>query len=231
MPHTFRYLLTRVGELMTAGQVGNLKGSLRYVELGSLLRQLNYRLEHVKYWANKREDLYEMIGRAVADRDVLYMEFGVFEGYATRIWSRLLTHPKTKLHGFDSFEGLPEAWVESKRVMDKGHFSTGGAIPEIDDPRVRFFKGWFDQTLATYEVPEHEVLVINFDADLYSSTKCVFDKMGPYIVPGTYLYFDEFNDPQHELRAFMEFRAASPYKFILRGATALLRQAVFQCVE
>lgn len=231
MPHPFRYFLTRVGELMTPGQVGNLKGTLRYVELGSLLRQSNYRLENLKYLAHKRELLYELIATEVADRDVLYMEFGVFEGYATRIWSRLLRNPQSKLHGFDSFEGLPEAWIESKRVMDKGHFSTDGNIPEIDDPRVRFFKGWFDQTLATYQVPEHEVLVINFDADLYSSTKCVFDKMGPYIVPGTYLYFDEFNDPQHELRAFMEFRAASPYNFVLRGGTALLRQAVFECVE
>ena len=226
----FRYWLTRIGEWMNAGQVGNLKGTLRYIELGSLLRELGYRVETIGPLAPSREALYELIAREVGGSDVLYMEFGVFEGYATRYWTKLLTSPKAKLDGFDSFEGLPEAWVESKRVSGKGHFSTGGAIPVIDDPRVRFFKGWFDQTLATYDVPAHDVLVINFDADLYSSTKCVFDKMSPYIKPGTWLYFDEFNDPQHELRAFIEFREASPYKFKLRGATALLRQAVFQCV-
>jgi hypothetical protein len=231
MPHFFRYCLTRMGELISPGQIGNLKGSLRYLELGSLLRQMGYPLERVKNLVGKREDLYDLIGAEVADRDVLYMEFGVFEGYATRYWSNLLRNPKSKLHGFDSFEGLPEAWIESKRVMDKGHFSTDGAIPVFDDPRVQFFKGWFDQTLATYVVPDHEVLVINFDADLYSSTKCVFDKMASYIVPGTYLYFDEFNDPQHELRAFGEFRTACKYRFELRGATALLRQVVFECVE
>jgi hypothetical protein len=231
MPHFFRYGLTRIGGLLSPSQVGDLKGSLRYIELGSLLRQQGYPIERVDNWVKRREDLYDLIGAEVADREVLYMEFGVFEGYATRLWSKLLRNPKTRLHGFDSFEGLPEAWVESKRVMDKGHFSTDGAIPVIDDARVQFFKGWFDQTLATYEVPPHDVLVINFDADLYSSTKCIFDKMSPHIVPGTYLYFDEFNDPQHELRAFIEFRASSPHKFVLRGATALMRQVVFQCVE
>src|SRR5579863_158783 len=231
MPHFFRYCLTRMGVLMGPGQIGNLKGSLRYLELGSLLRQIGYPVETVGKWAARREDLWDLVGAEVGEREVLYMEFGVFEGYATGHWSKLLTNPRSKIHGFDSFEGLPEAWVESKRVMDKGHFSTGGAIPQIDDPRVQFFKGWFDQTLATYDVPEHDVLIINFDADLYSSTKCVFDKMGPHIKPGSYLYFDEFNDPQHELKAFMEFRAASRYRFVLRGATPLLRQVVFECRE
>jgi len=227
----FRYWLTCMGAWMGEGQVGNLKGSLRYIELGALLRKLGFRVQPIGRTAPSREALYELIAREVGGREVLYQEFGVFEGEATRRWSKLLTNPNAKLHGFDSFEGLPEAWIESRRVLEKGHFSTAGAIPVIDDPRVRFFKGWFDETLATYEVPRHEVLVINFDADLYSSTRCIFDKMGPYIVPGAWLYFDEFNDPQHELRAFMEFIAASPYKFVLRGQTALLRQAVFQCVE
>lgn len=227
----FRYWLTCIGAWLGEGQVGNLKGSLRYMEFGALARRLGFRIDPIRRSAPTREALYDLIANAVGKRDVLYMEFGVFEGEATRYWSRILTNPSAKLHGFDSFEGLPEAWIESKRVRGAGHFSTGGAIPVIDDPRVQFFKGWFDQTLAAYDVPEHEVLVINFDADLYSSTRCVFDKMAPYILPGTWLYFDEFNDPQHELRAFMEFLSTSPYKFVLRGGTALLRQAVFECVE
>lgn len=227
----FRHCLIKIGEWVGEGQVGNLIGIVRYLEVGANMRRLGYPVTQISQTASSRYALYDLIAREVGDREVLYQEFGVFDGKATRYWSNLLKNPRTKLHGFDSFEGLPEAWVESKYVLEKGHYSTGGAIPIIEDSRVRFFKGWFDQTLADYEVPEHEVLVINFDADLYSSTKCVFDKMGPYIVPGTYIYFDEFNDPQHELRAFAEFLAASPYNFVLRGATALMRQAVFQCVE
>ena len=39
-------------------------------------------------------------------------------------------------------------------------------MPVINDPRVKFFKGWFDQTLTTYSVLPHDVLVVNLDADL-----------------------------------------------------------------
>lgn len=114
--------------------------------------------------------------------------------------------------------------------MAEGHFSTDGAIPVIDDSRAHFYKGWFDQTLPAYQVPEHEVLVLNFDADLYCSTVCVFNRMSSYIVPGTYLYFDEFNDPQHELRAFKDFASTSKLKFALRGITDSLQNVLFQCI-
>ena len=45
----------------------------------------------------------------VQDQRVLYLEFGVFRGRTIRYWSRKLRHPETRLHGFDSFEGLPDA--------------------------------------------------------------------------------------------------------------------------
>jgi len=194
------------------------------------MRQMGYPLRSVEKWVDRREELFDLVGKDVADRAVLYMEFGVFEGHATRYWSKLLKNPRATLHGFDSFEGLPEDWHEVKTVMKRSHFSTGGAVPVVDDPRVRFFKGWFDQTLPGYTVPEHEVLVINFDADLYSSTKCVFDKMGPHIVPGAWLYFDEFGCVQDELRAFREFAAQCRYKFALRGSCRAMQKVLFQCV-
>lgn len=218
----YRFWLTRVGEHATPHQIENLRAAVKYLEIGRILRQLGYRME--PRFRNK-EDLFDLVGREVVGRDVLYLEFGVYQGKSTRYWSKMLKHPASKLHGFDSFEGLPETWTDS---MTRGHFSTAGAIPSIDDPRVRFFKGWFDQTLLDYQVPEHEVLVLNLDADLYSSTKCVFDHMAPYIVPGTYLYFDEFNDPANELRAFQEFASACNLKIDLRGATNSLQNVLFQ---
>jgi len=44
-----------------------------------------------------------------------------------------------------------------------------------------------------------------FDADLYSSTKLVLDYLGDTIVPGSYLYFDDFSHRNDEMRAFDEF--------------------------
>lgn len=223
--------LMRVGEHLNFRAIHAFKGVAKYLEVGYLMRQMGYPIGQIGMWAGQREELFDLIAREVGDRQVLYLEFGVYQGAATRYWSKLLKNPKSRLHGFDSFEGLPEDWHEVKEVLGRGHFSTNGHIPVIDDERVQFFKGWFDQTLAAYAVPEHEVLVVNFDADLYSSTKCVFDRLGPYIVPGTYLYFDEFNCILDEMRAFREFSGKSPHRFKLRGSTPSLQKVLFQCVE
>jgi O-methyltransferase len=153
------------------------------------------------------------------------LEFGVFQGAATLYWSKLLLNPRSKLHGFDSFEGLPERWLPHR---PKGHFFTNGVIPLIDDDRVEFFKGWFNETLPDYRCPPHEVLVINLDADLYASTVCVLKALQANIAPGTYIYFDEFNHREHELRAFDEFLIETGWKFLLVGATRTLEHVVFR---
>ena len=38
-------------------------------------------------------------------------------------------------------------------LFKKGLFSTNGQPPQIDDPRVKFFKGWFEETLPHYRPP------------------------------------------------------------------------------
>jgi hypothetical protein len=50
------------------------------------------------------------------------------------------------------------------------------------------------------------------------------------IVPGTYIYFDEFSNRNHELRAFDEFINESGMKFSLVGATRIMQQVVFKRV-
>lgn len=220
-----RYLLTRVGKHTDGRVIKALRITAKYLEFGRQIGQLGLRMSPR---FKTREELFDLVGREVGNRKVLYMEFGVYKGDATRYWSKSLRSPDAILHGFDSFEGLPEEWAE---WAPKGQFSTQGRIPVIDDARVKFFKGWFEETLADYRVPEHDVLILMIDADLYSSTKCVLDHMAPYIVPGTYLYFDEFSDLQHEFRAFKEFARTAPHKFVCRGATNSLLMALFQCVE
>ncbi len=72
-------------------------------------------------------------------------------------------------------------------------------------------KGRLNETLPKF-VEEHEidkVSFINMDCDLYSSTKTVFEYLGPYIKPGTFIYFDEFlikkDMERNEGVAFAEF--------------------------
>jgi hypothetical protein len=218
----YKYFLTRFGAFLSARSVYNLNASINYLEVGRWMRAKGY---DTSRRFSRREELFDLVGRQVENREVLYLEFGVFQGRATRYWSNLLLNPNSKLHGFDSFEGLPESWLPQAK---EGHFTTHGSIPQINDNRVEFFKGWFEQTLPNYKCPVHEVLVINLDADLYTSTIRVLRELKNNIVPGTYIYFDEFNHRNHELRAFDEFINETGMKFSLLGATRTLEQAVFR---
>jgi hypothetical protein len=74
------------------------------------------------------------------------------------------------------------------------------------------------------------VLVLNFEADLYSSTSYVLRVLEGVIVPGTYIYFDEFNHQFHELRAFDEVIGRTCMSFSLLRATRTLEQVLFQRV-
>ncbi|HUK26199.1 MAG TPA: TylF/MycF/NovP-related O-methyltransferase [Terriglobales bacterium] len=222
MENLVKYLLTRAGERLSTEAIAKLSTAANCMETGRWMRAQGY---DTSRRVDRRAQLFDLVGAEVGTREVLYLEFGVYQGAATRYWSKLLTNPKSRLHGFDSFEGLPEDW---RPDCLEGHFSVKGQLPQIDDPRVQFFKGWFDQTLPHYTVCPHQVLVLNLDADLYSSTIYVLNTLEKAIVPGTYIYFDEFNHPQHELRAFEEFITRTSMNFDLRGADQALGCVLFQ---
>jgi hypothetical protein len=68
------------------------------------------------------------------------------------------------------------------------------------------------------------------DADLYSSTSCVLRHLRPYIRPGTFIYFDEMNHPEHEPKAFAEFMKETSLNFKPVCADRTLTYAFFECV-
>jgi hypothetical protein len=174
-----------------------------------------------------RLDLFSLAAAELHERRVLYLEFGVYEGESMRTWSRLLRNPAASLHGFDSFTGLRESWNE---FTPAGTFSTGGRVPSFDDPRIKLFAGFFDETLPRYTPPTADQLFVNVDCDLYSSAATVLRWVEPLLAPGSYLYFDEFSDRNHELRAFSEFLDRTGMRFTLVGATRTLAQVLFQRV-
>jgi len=216
------YLLARIGEQASAHTIQKLNAALDCLEVGRWLHAHGYKITRP---FRRREQLFDIVGAQLGELATLYMEFGVWEGAATRYWSKLLRNPKSVLHGFDSFEGLPEDW---NVYCGQGSFSTGGNVPHIDDTRVQFFKGWFEQTLPKYKWPAHDALVLNFDADLYSSTIFVLNALQEHILPGTYVYFDEFQNRWHELRAFDEFIKRTGMSFSLVGLTYDMRNVLFQ---
>jgi hypothetical protein len=202
-----RRSLLRIGRCTTASQLANLRSVLSYVELGRWLK-----LEHARESPLVVGTDFELFDIAV-DRIVgarpLYLEFGVFEGRSLRWWSEHLSQPGATLVGFDSFEGLPDSWRPGLGI---GAFKTGQS-PRFDDERVSLQVGWFDVTLPDFVVPEHDQLIINIDSDLYSSAATVLEWAEPILEPGSLLYFDEFPDRDHEMRAFNELRARSAFTF------------------
>jgi hypothetical protein len=195
-----------------------------YLEVGYWLSSQGFR---PSTRVHHRRELFHLIADRVGFKKVLYLEFGVAKGASMRYWSSILSNPASMLHGFDTFEGLPEDW----RLGDKkGAYSAAGRPPEIADPRVKFFQGLFQGTLPTYIVPEHERLIINIDCDLYSSTSFVLKQLAGHIRPGTYIYFDEFSDPHNELRAFQEMLNVCDKRFRLLGATRSYGQVCFECI-
>jgi O-methyltransferase len=217
--------LTRLGSVLGARAIYNLNGCFNYMYVGWWFRSRGLAPETV---VRSRFDLFDLIAREVGDRAVLYLEFGVAAGNSMRYWSSLLRSPKAQLHGFDSFVGLPQDW--SLEGHEVGAFSTGGAVPHIDDERVRFFPGVFTDTLPAYQWPDHDVLVAMLDADLYSSTATALAFVATRLQPGSYLYFDQFHHRCDELRAFTEFLQEHPMTFRVVGTTRELTSVAFQRV-
>jgi Macrocin-O-methyltransferase (TylF) len=217
--------LTRLGSICNERLIYNLNGVFNYLHVGWWLQAHGFR---ARVRVRSREELFRHIAADVSERQVLYLEFGVAKGASMRQWSTLLRNPDSRLHGFDSFLGLPHEWTLEGH--ERGYFSTEGRVPEIDDPRIRFFVGWFEETLAQYEWPEHEVLVVVLDADLYSSTSTALQHIKDALRPGSYLYFDQFHHRCDELRAFAEFVDENAFVFELAAASRDLSNVAFRLV-
>lgn len=193
-----RLALLRIGRRMTQTQLANLNAAQSYLELGYWLK---HEVGHTPEIVADDEALFSVALAKVDGARPLYLEFGVFEGRSMRWWSQHLRNPDARLVGFDSFQGLPDDW---RPGLPAGTFATAGP-PHIDDDRVSFQVGWFDDTLRDFAIPDHDQLIINVDADLYSSAVTVLTWAEKHLRPGSLIYFDEFPDRDHEMRAMMEF--------------------------
>jgi hypothetical protein len=153
---------------------------------------------------DSQREIIDISLRAVAI-DGFFLEFGVFTGGTIRFMARRMAG-KT-IHGFDSFEGLPEAWAGFN--LGGKVFDVKGKLPRVPG-NVQLHKGHFDTSLPKWlsENPG-PIAFIHLDCDLYSSTATVLKLTAPRLMPGTVILFDEyFNYPnweEHEFKAFQEF--------------------------
>lgn len=217
--------LTLLGPYTSELQIQKLNSILNYLEVGRWLKANNFS-SYPRY--TDRWQMYSAIAETIKREKVLYLEFGVYEGYTLRRWAKLLENPDSSFCGFDSFQGLPEDWDS---LRPKGTFDIKGAIPKYDDSRVTLHQGWFSDTVPKFIFPPHDRLVVHLDADLYSSTLFVLKTIHEMICPGTIIIFDQFCDRLHELRAWSEFLKETQIKCRFIAATINLEQVTFECTE
>ena len=87
------------------------------------------------------------------------------------------------------------------------------AMPQVSDPRGKFLKGLFQDSLPGFIRENSELLysnaqkVILMDADLYSATIFTLSQLYPTLHKGDVIMFDEFSVAMHEFKAYTEFVA------------------------
>ena len=146
-----------------------------------------------------RWDFYDAVV-ALADKSRTFYEFGVWNG----ISFQYLINAFGKGFGFDTFTGLPEDWHHDRA----GTYSSFGSVPKIEGGE--FIVGKFENTLPKFFSKKRPLAsLINFDADLYSSTLCALNYSNKVIDEKSILIFDEFLMSNHweedEYKALSEF--------------------------
>lgn len=179
---------------------------------------------------DSRYDLFRYALSLAPGVEGIMLEFGVFQGGSIEFMARYTDAP---IYGFDSFEGLPQAWIPGSLPS---RFSTQGALPEIDTANVHFVPGWFDATVPPF-MQAHagdRIRFIHFDCDLYQSHKTVFDALLEWRVDlqDCVMLFDEYlNFPgwrRDAHRALQEFIEAGPWGYRYVGFTTRYTSAAIQ---
>ena len=154
-----------------------------------------------------------------------FYEFGVWRGEAFRY----LIKTFKKGYGFDTFEGLPEDWHHEPI----GSYSSDGQVPKIKGGE--FIVGKFEDTLPSFFAGKRQMAsIINFDADLYSSTITALNYSKPIIDKHTILVFDEFiinkNWEQDEYKALEEFCAKNHCSYEVLAISFATKQVAVKII-
>lgn len=184
----------------------------------ALHRSVDYLEQHMAdaLGFDSQRELIEFSLKATA-AEGHYLEFGVFTGGTIRFIAHHIG--SQTIHGFDSFEGLPEPWAGFN--LGSKAFDLGGRLPRVP-ANVELHRGYFDTSLPKW-LDNHPgaVAFVHIDCDLYSSTRTILQLLAPRLAKGAVILFDEyFNYPnweQHEFKAFQEFVSEFAVKYSYLG--------------
>jgi len=167
---------------------------------------------------NRRINLYEAVSKqeGLSDNAIDYIEFGVSAGHSFRWWLQHNQHAGSRFYGFDTFEGLPEAFGP----FGKGTMAATIESLNVHDPRAMFYKGLFQDTLVPFleQYQSGRRKLIHMDADIFSATIFAFSQLYRVLNDGDIILFDEFAVPTHEFKAFQLFTESFYVKYEVIGA-------------
>jgi len=196
---------------------------------------------HTRRIPNKEQNLYlgtrnmlqigiDAAMDLVKNQNGLVCEFGVASGRSMRMMQELLPL-ETRLHGFDTFTGLPLAW----NSLPAGSFSTNGNIPNIDG-EIYFHRGLFRDSIPAFlnsseaEEGYQPLAFANIDALLYGSTLDILESVHARVVPGTIFVFADYcchpTWRQDEFRAWRECCKRFGWQYEYLGFSLATKQCV-----
>jgi len=189
--------------------------------MAAATQSADYMVRHMM-GANNLISRMALLGYAIEQCSVpgMMLEFGVYRGMSL---IEIARRSAQTVHGFDSFEGLPEDWTYYQK---QGRFGLEGAVPKFEQKNIELHTGWFDATLPPF-LQSHPgpARFVHIDCDLYSSTRTALEQLAERLVAGTVIVFDEYlNYPgweQHEFRAFQEFVESNGTKYRYIGFASM----------
>ena len=160
-----------------------------------------------------------------------FYEFGVWRASSFKHLIKVLK----KGYGFDTFTGLPEDWFGSTGSVSQksGAYTSDGNVPNIKGGE--FIVGKFEDTLPVFFSESRPIAsVINFDADLYSSTICALNFSKQVIDKDTILIFDELvineNWEQDEFKALNEFCSINQWSYEVIAISFFTKQVAVKLI-
>lgn len=176
---------------------------------------------------------YATLGLAVqriVDEDITgaFAEVGVWRGETSVFLARAA--PARRLYLFDTFEGFPQADLDSgnadDRFQDTSQSAVRARLPPGADVVMR--PGYVPDTLAGLESEAFAFVLL--DLDLMPPTVASLEFFYPRIPAGGYLVIHDYNNPESDWackRAFDAFLADKPEQVVELGdvwGSALIRR-------
>ena len=166
------------------------------------------------------------------------VECGVWSGGAlalAALWGERHGTTSRTYIGLDSFEGLPPPTEEDGevlerfnrqsakrgRIVDQALMKTGVCVGDAADTvrqfydsvgisiaKVRFYSGWFQNTLPLVAKEVGSIAILRIDGDWYESTKICLEALYAQVPAGGFIIIDDYGTFTGCRRAVDEFREA-----------------------